>query len=200
MMTVSPLFKDTEKFKSIIEVFAVKGYHPATMDEIARATGVAKGTLYYHYKNKEDLYYSVIEYGVHILEQSVRQALQNQTDPALKLKELIREVLNFFDLYSNIAFIFLRELYGNNIRRDVLRGLMQRIIQIIGEILAEGKQQGVFVVKDVDICATAVFGAVSATAIRSIHKHGRAYSVQVQSHIENLVFNGLLAEQRLGSN
>lgn len=200
MMTVSPLFKDTEKFKSIIEVFAVKGYHPATMDEIARATGVAKGTLYYHYKNKEDLYYSVIEYGVHILEQSVRQALQNQTDPALKLKELIREVLNFFDLYSNIAFIFLRELYGNNIRRDVLRGLVQRIIQIIGEILAEGKQQGVFVVKDVDICATAVFGAVSATAIRSIHKHGRACSVQVQSHIENLVFNGLLAEQRLGSN
>lgn len=199
-MTASPLFKDTEKFKSIIEVFAVKGYHPATMDEIARATGVAKGTLYYHYKNKEDLYYSVIEYGVHILEQSVRQALQNQTDPALKLKELIQEVLNFFDLYSNIAFIFLRELYGNNIRRDVLRGLMQRIIQIIGEILAEGKQQGVFVVKDVDICATAVFGAVSATAIRSINKHGRACSVQVQSHIENLVFNGLLAEQRLGSN
>ncbi|SFQ97880.1 TetR/AcrR family transcriptional regulator [Desulfoscipio geothermicus] len=194
MMTVSSLFKDTEKFKNIIEIFAVKGYHPATMDEIARATGVAKGTLYYHYKNKEDLYYSVIEYGVHILERSVRQALQNQTDPALKLKELIREVLNFFDLYSNIAFIFLRELYGNNIRRDVLSGLVQRIIQIIGEILAEGKEQGIFTVKDVDTCATAVFGAVSATAIRSINKHGRVRSVQVQSHIENLVFNGLLAE------
>ena len=50
-------------FEAAAGIFARKGYHKATVEEIARAIGVAKGTIYYHFENKEDLYLAVIREG-----------------------------------------------------------------------------------------------------------------------------------------
>lgn len=186
-----PLLGEADKFNSIIEIFAGKGYHSTTMDEIAQAIGVAKGTLYYHYKNKEELYYCVNQVGINILEQAINDGLRGETDPVAKIKILIERQLEFFNRYSHIAFIFLRELYGNNIRRDVLSGLVNRIIKIIEEILREGVAVKKFAVEDTETVATAIFGAISTTAIHYINQKGDIRAEQAQKGLEQLIFQGL---------
>ncbi len=47
------------------QVFARKGFEPATLEAVAREAGLAKGTLYLYFKNKEDLYFHT---AVHVLE------------------------------------------------------------------------------------------------------------------------------------
>ena len=47
-------------FFAAIKVFSTNGYAGATVDEIAAVAGVAKGTLYYNFKNKEDIFKFVI--------------------------------------------------------------------------------------------------------------------------------------------
>lgn len=193
MVNDSPLLKDINKFNNIIEIFAVKGYHSATMEEIAQAIGVAKGTLYYHYKNKEDLYYSVIQYGIYIFEQSINQALQNETDPVVKIKKLIRKLLNFFDMYLDFTLVIIRELYGNNSKRDLLKNLILSITKIISAILEEGKSSCIFNIEDMDISSAAIFGAVSTSAILFINQKEKAQIERVQHDLETIIFSGILA-------
>lgn len=159
------LFKNTGRFKKAVELFAQKGYSLATMDDIAQAIGVAKGTLYYHYKNKEELYFNLIQHGVYILEDSIKNAVSNETNPVIKVRKLVNAHLDFFNNYAHMAYIFLRELYGNNIRRDLLSGLILGPIRVIAGVLREGKELGVFGIDDEEIAAMAIFGAVSVTAI-----------------------------------
>ena len=45
-------------------VFSQKGYHPASMDAIAQTAGVAKGSLYYHFHSKSDLFTAVVCEGI----------------------------------------------------------------------------------------------------------------------------------------
>src|SRR5579884_763575 len=55
------------------EVFMEKGYHDASMDEIAARAGIAKGTLYQHFPGKEDLVFALIERALELFEQAVEQ-------------------------------------------------------------------------------------------------------------------------------
>src|SRR5205085_3187052 len=55
------------------EVFIEKGYHDASMDEIAARAGIAKGTLYQHFPGKEDLVFALFERSLELFEQAVEQ-------------------------------------------------------------------------------------------------------------------------------
>ena len=55
------------------EILIRKGYHHASMDEIAAQAGVAKGTLYQHFPTKEDLFFALIEQALTRFEQVVQQ-------------------------------------------------------------------------------------------------------------------------------
>ena len=72
-----------------IEVFAEKGYHETTVDEIADNLNVAKGTIYYHYKNKKQLYLALINEGFATLKGRVFEIVEGSGNAEEKLKRLI---------------------------------------------------------------------------------------------------------------
>jgi AcrR family transcriptional regulator len=78
-------------------VFADKGYHQATVRDIARATGVSLAGLYYYFKSKEDLLFLVLDHSLGRLLSRQRQALEGVTDPRERFHILIRNHLDFFD-------------------------------------------------------------------------------------------------------
>lgn len=53
--------KKEDILKAASKLFAIKGYKEASMAELAKITGVAQGTIFYHYSNKEELFLSILE-------------------------------------------------------------------------------------------------------------------------------------------
>ena len=51
-------------FDSAIRIFSDCGYRGATMDDIASNAGLAKGTLYYHFTSKEEIFNFIVEEGI----------------------------------------------------------------------------------------------------------------------------------------
>lgn len=79
------------------EVFVDRGYHAASMDEIADRAGVSKPVLYQHFSSKLDLYLAVLAQHVEILVSSVRQALRTTTDNRHRLRAAVQAFFDFIE-------------------------------------------------------------------------------------------------------
>ena len=84
-----------EILKAAFAVFAEKGYHKATLSEIAKAAGMRQGTLYYYYKTKDDIFWGV--YDAMML--NISQMLENKLAPELQPKERLRVLLGHLLLH-----------------------------------------------------------------------------------------------------
>jgi TetR/AcrR family fatty acid metabolism transcriptional regulator len=78
------------------QVFARKGYEPATLEAVAREAGLAKGTLYLYFKNKEDLYFHT---AVHVLESLQSYILEQAQRSSGALDRLRAIALGQFDFF-----------------------------------------------------------------------------------------------------
>jgi AcrR family transcriptional regulator len=77
------------------ELFAERHYHEVRMDDIAEKAGVAKGTLYLHFKDKEALYLGLIIDGMTRLAHRIEEALNESLDAEDKLRIFLREAIAF---------------------------------------------------------------------------------------------------------
>ncbi|MEZ4361177.1 MAG: TetR/AcrR family transcriptional regulator [Kofleriaceae bacterium] len=66
-------------FQAALEVCAENGYHETTVDEIAARCGLSKGSLYYHFRSKEDLFLSALEAMVDQFASLLAQASERET-------------------------------------------------------------------------------------------------------------------------
>jgi AcrR family transcriptional regulator len=76
-------------------LFAERHYHEVRMDDIAEKAGVAKGTLYLHFKDKEALYFGLIIDGMTRLAHRIEDALSETQDAEDKIRVFLREAFSF---------------------------------------------------------------------------------------------------------
>jgi AcrR family transcriptional regulator len=79
------------------QLFAERHFHEVRMDDIAAKANVAKGTIYLHFKDKDDLYRALAIDSLKKLSQRIHAATEDLDDPAAKLLGLHREVVRFFE-------------------------------------------------------------------------------------------------------
>jgi TetR/AcrR family transcriptional regulator, cholesterol catabolism regulator len=82
-------------------VFCARGYHQASIRDIARATGVSLAGLYYYFSSKEDLLYLIQRHAFENILASARAAIDNVPGPEERLRALIRIHLRFFLEHPN---------------------------------------------------------------------------------------------------
>ena len=78
-------------FETSMKLFAEKGYENTSIEEITATVGVAKGTLYYHFSSKEEIFDFLVAEGVKLLQNSVdikTAKYQNYID---KIKAIVRK-------------------------------------------------------------------------------------------------------------
>ncbi|QGG46975.1 TetR/AcrR family transcriptional regulator [Heliorestis convoluta] len=155
-------------FLGAIEVFAEKGFDRATMDEIAEQSGVAKGTLYYHFKSKEELISFLIKKGMNLLIEQVKEKIDNKTDPLLQIKSLIEAQLMFFDQNRNLCQILLKGAWSDNCREKQFRYLLQDYYGLIENILTRAEAMGKIRKSPIDWSSITLFGTTAMLALRFI--------------------------------
>jgi AcrR family transcriptional regulator len=83
------------------QLFAERPYHEVRMDDIAARAGVAKGTLYLHFRDKEALYLALIDDGLRRQMADVKAHLVDVSDPFAKVHYITRAAVSFFERYPH---------------------------------------------------------------------------------------------------
>jgi len=126
-------------FDAAMKVFAEKGFARATVEEIAKHAGIAKGTIYNNYKSKKELFLALLEEEIDGLEAAVSREVARQDTVLAKLEALIAAQLSFFEEYRDYCKILLSEVWGLGHQwEEQVQRLRSGYFQTIRELLEKG--------------------------------------------------------------
>ena len=179
--------------KTAAGAFAKKGYHRTTVDEIAGALGVAKGTIYYHFKSKEELCLAVIHEGAYLLEEQMRRSISGAKTPAEKIKRIIECMLSFIEKENDLVFLFIKELCSTEIQRALQAQMLCGSLRIISGIMEEGLKNGSFKKVNPEITARSLYGMIIISALHYLSYAETIPHYQAVTAIEKIFLEGTLA-------
>ena len=127
-------------------VFSARGYHGASMTEIAEAVGMRKPSLYHHVRKKEDLLFAIHEQLIDELTAETVFAIAEADGPSEQLLASLRVALNFVSRHKDAVTVFLAEtrVVRGQRWRDLVakRDAYERMVQ---DIIIAGIAAGDFV-------------------------------------------------------
>lgn len=137
-------------YKSAEQIFAEKGYNSATMGDIATAAGISEGSIYTHFKSKEDLLFFLPAERFKWFKRNMVDAFDDNRNPLNELSWFMRLFYRTFLSNMNFLKVFLFSVKLNR-RFYASSGYLTYLSYIseIEDILDEGKRTG-FVRKEVD--------------------------------------------------
>jgi AcrR family transcriptional regulator len=145
-----------ELIEIAIDCFARFGYQGTSVDRIARAAGVTKGAIYYHFRDKEDLLTAAVADRVEEFEQRVQKACEN-TGAVSALRRIARVCVEHAKSNDYPRFtitLMVEAIETNHAISDQLREMMRRFRAFLREIIRSGQEDGLFRA-DVDASAAA---------------------------------------------
>jgi len=150
-----------EILKSAAAAFRRRGYHGASVDEIASALAMTKGNLYYYFRNKEEILYACHEYSLDILLSLLDEVTADALPPDQQLRKLLLAMVHLIldELHGTALTLDLQALSPPLLakiiaRRDAFDRGVRRIIQT-------GMEQGLFAAGNPKMIAFAMMGAVN---------------------------------------
>jgi AcrR family transcriptional regulator len=105
-------FRTAEILEAARRVFAERGFHEATVDGIAEAAGVAKGTIYLYYHSKREIYWAALKHGIGALHEELEKEVRGAKTVEGKIRAFIATKMRFFDQHGDFFKIYYSE-FGN---------------------------------------------------------------------------------------
>lgn len=152
--------------KAAEHIFALRGYHKTTIRDIAKEAQYATGTVYLHFKNKDDLYFALFEEKLECLLSIIKEKTGQVKDARKKLEIYMREDLVFFEENQDFFRIFISDENELSAQGRLLRSpTVLQLHEYIAGLLREAQEQGV-ISADLDAIRMAeVLTAISKTIV-----------------------------------
>ncbi|MEW6553817.1 MAG: TetR family transcriptional regulator [Actinomycetota bacterium] len=150
------------------ELFAAKGYHGTTVDEIVQATGIAKGTFYIYFDSKEEILVEVIKRLIENTLEKIDQELERQEgkDFVTRIEVKGREMLDLYIKSSELLYMLMGETVGNKRLTDQLREVYGRLAERVEVDIREGVEAGdIYPFEDLKSISYALVGMGQSIAI-----------------------------------
>jgi len=179
--------------RAAIDVFAERGYFNAQVADVARAAGVAAGTVYLYFKSKDDILISIFERGMRVALDEAREQVAPITDPRERLREFARLHLRRLGQDRNLAIVFQVELrQSTKFMERFSSTLLRDYLGLIREAIAEGQKHGAFR-QDLKptVAAKVLFGALDEMATNWILSN-RRYALEPEADaVVDIFINGV---------
>lgn len=159
-----------DKYKNIIEaaikVIAENGYHNSQVSKIAREAGVADGTIYLYFKNKEDILISLFKVKMGEFTAAARKELKNIENPFTQLAKLITMHLTRLENDRNLALVLQIQLRQSDASiRKAITPPLKDYFKLIEEVVSNGQTKGLFRKGlDIKLARQIIFGAIDEVA------------------------------------
>ena len=155
-------------YEAAVTLIAEQGFSATTVDEIAERAGVAKGTVYYNFASKSELFEELLRHGVGLLTAALKAAGPEAGLGGLAaLDAMARAGLEFIRAYPSFAQLFVAETWRTNRAwHDTLRLMREQTVSVVAAVLDEAVADGDLPADlDVQLTASAVFGMVLVVAL-----------------------------------
>jgi TetR/AcrR family fatty acid metabolism transcriptional regulator len=154
--------------EAAVEVFAEKGFRQARVSDIAKKAGVADGTIYLYFKNKEDILLSIFEEKMDILLAGLGAQLQGVTDPEEQIRRFSR--FHFEQVRTNRAAAEVLQVelrLSNKFLKEYRPEKLWAYLGVFAQIVREGQDRGQFR-RDIDpfVAMWSFFGALDELAMQ----------------------------------
>jgi AcrR family transcriptional regulator len=153
--------KRIEILRAAATVFRRRGYHGASIDQIARALNMGKGHLYYYFRNKEEILYVCHDYSLGLILKELKAVEQSTLAPDRQIHRLIVSFVHLFiDVLHGTAWTLEVEALSPPLLKKVI-AKRDRIDKGFRRILTAGMRAGAFADRDPKLTSFVIFGAIN---------------------------------------
>src|SRR5216684_6613007 len=190
----------TGKRESILRaatrVFARNGYFNSKVADIARAAGVADGTVYLYFKSKEEVLHSIFDQNMAEAIAAARKIIEKLRDPREKLRRIAALHLERLGADRDLAVVFQVELRGSTkFMEEFSAAGFAEYLALIRSTLEEGQRAGVFRADlNAKIVAKILFGALDEMATNWILSPRRYKLAPMADQVLDIFLNGVSAK------
>ncbi|MEZ7170746.1 TetR/AcrR family transcriptional regulator [Sporosarcina sp. OR05] len=189
--------RDKPKYKQIIDaaviVIAENGYHQAQVSKIAKEAGVADGTIYLYFKNKEDILISVFREKMGIFVENVKEIVKKEISATEKLYKLIDNHFSLLYHDRHLAIVTQLELrQSNKDLRFRINEVLKEYLVLLDSILREGIDSGEFDEKiDIRLARQMVFGTIDETITSWVMNDQKYDLIKLAPQVHKLLLKGM---------
>lgn len=178
-------------FETSMKLFAEKGYDATSIEEITATVGVAKGTLYYHFSSKEEIFNFLVEEGIKLLQNSIDIKTAKFSNHIDKLKAIILIQIKVVVKYENLIKILLSQFWGNESRNQKCQKLISEYIDKIEQIVKKGIDEKEIISGEPKIIAAEIYGLICSTLAYKLRTGKEIEIMKMYKEFENTIIEGL---------
>jgi AcrR family transcriptional regulator len=144
MPKVVPEYKEEAKsriLEAANKVFAEKGYHEATMDDIAKRLGVSKGAIYLYFPSKEDLFEAMCKTAPQAFKEILYSSFRDEANPVQSATQFFDKMLKLSASNPGLSFEILSEASRNPTLKRILKQNHAEYEEVLTGFLAEGRKR-----------------------------------------------------------
>jgi AcrR family transcriptional regulator len=144
MPKVVPEYKEEAKsriLEAANKVFAERGYHEATMDDIAKRLGVSKGAIYLYFSSKEDLFEAMCKTAPQAFKEILFSSFGDEANPIQSATQFFDKMLKLSASNPRLSFEILSEASRSPSLRRILKQNHEEYERVLTGFLAEGRKR-----------------------------------------------------------
>ena len=181
-----------EILEAAAQIFSQKGYHAASMQDIASLVNLQKASLYHHVSSKQEILLALLDRALDILIEQIQPVVLSDASPDVKLRQAMRAYLQSLAENRDLAAVLLLEYRSLEAemqirhipRRDRFEGLWRGLI-------SAGIEQGVFCCVEPAMAARALLGQMN-WAITWFRSDGSLSAAEIADQFAELMLHGLM--------
>ena len=178
-------------FETSMKLFAQKGYAATSIEEITATVGVAKGTLYYHFSSKEEIFNFLIEEGMKLLQNSIDIKTAKFTNYIDKMKAIVLIQIKLVIKYEDLITILLSQFWGHETRNQKCQKHILEYIGKIENIVKEGIEVGQIKKGNPQAIASEIYGLICSSLVYKTRSEEKIDMMKLYKEFENTVIEGL---------
>lgn len=188
--------KQKPKYKQIIDAavitIAENGYHQSQVSKIAKQAGVADGTIYLYFKNKEDILISLFQEKMGQFIEKIEEVIKGKNTATEKLFLLIENHFRILSEDRHLAIVTQLELRQTNKElRLKINEVLKKYLKLVDQILEEGIEKGEFQENlDIRLARQMIFGTIDETVTTWVMNDQKYDLHSLAPKVHQLLING----------
>ena len=196
-----PVKNSKPKYKQIIDaaviIIAQNGYHQAQVSKIAKQAGVADGTIYLYFKNKEDILISLFHEKMSYFVEQIEEGMKEKSSASEKLLFLIQKHFQILSEDTHLAIVTQLEFRQSN--KDLrlrINAVLKEYLHLLDRILIEGIENGEFLSNlNIKLARSMIFGTMDETATTWVMNDQKYSLIDHAPEVHQLLTRGFMLER-----
>jgi AcrR family transcriptional regulator len=186
-------FRNAEILAAAHKIFAENGFAGASVEAIAQAAGIAKGTFYLYYGSKNEIYSAALKSGLLALSREIKEKVACARTAEEGIRAFIATKLFFFEQHRDFFKIYCAE-FGNVATQKEFHNLLLEQIQILKDILSEALKQNKIRDVSVEPAAFAIFDLTRGAIAQRLFGYSQTCVQEEISFLYDFIWKGIACQ------